>query len=162
MIVLSIYYGTKLSTYVDDNTFKIAEIEGELKYNYQMYWHKENIPRLIEWLKKKKSHFLYITYRVTDKEIYIAEAQDAEVLDTGHKVKLFDKEGMVTGRTYDVTNDIMYYFTDIVMETVESEEVNAEFEEKRLKLIDDLEELYEQYFTETKEKKKGFFKRLFG
>jgi hypothetical protein len=123
--------------------------------------YKYRVKGVIEQLKNKNSYLLYIDFYVTDREVYITEVRDAEVLNIGHKVKLFDKEGKVTDKKYDATNNIMYYYTDIVMETVESEEVNSEFDEITAKAINQLEELYEHYFSEP-EKKKGFFKRLFG
>jgi hypothetical protein len=152
--MLSVYYGTKLQPYIYDNTF--IEIDH--------YLHKKEIPRTIEKLKKKVSHLLWIDYRVTDKEIFICDVRDAEVLDIGHVVKVLEKEGKVIGRTYDVTNNIMYYFTDIVMETVENESLTREFEDKTEKVISNLEKIYQQYLNETnvKDKKKSLLKRIFG
>lgn len=161
--MLNIFYGTKLNSYVWDDAYRIADIALDLEYNQHVDLHKEQIPRLIEGLRNKKSHLAYIGFRVVDKEVFICETKDTEILDVGHKVILLNEEGKITGRIYDPTNDIMFYYTDIVMEKITTEASEQELEEKTANCISVLEEIYDTYFNKINEKgeKKGFFKRLF-
>lgn len=160
-----IYYGLKQEAYVYSNDWQI--------YNYELKlaagWYgndrlRDNILSDIEYLKSGNG-LIYVDtrFRVIDDEVFIYEKEDSYIPNVGDKVELKNHTGKITSRRHDVVNDIMYYYTDIVVVTIEEDRIKLELETERAKMVAELEELYNKYFIKEDEKveKKGFWRKLF-
>lgn len=174
-----VFYGLTQEAYIASNVFEIKEIEFDLRYptefrlNYFNY-SKSKLETYIKELSEECSlHYplLYKSYVTRDKKTYIYETNDSHTLEVGDKVELYNKIGRIEDRECDAVNDVMYYYTNIVQRTKESDSLDQQMEIERLSLLERCKGIYSEHFgnmyddeyeVDEPNERKGFWAWLLG
>lgn len=157
-----VYYGVKKQSNLHIDDFRLASLKTYCR-EYKNYY-RSKIEREIENLKNNEhSPYITIEYVTIDNEVFITEENHEHILEISDEVEIGKHKGRVVYRRYDPVNDTMYYYTNIIVLQVETENFSKQLEEARSFVLNELERLYEEYFKEDKKDKKGknLWKKLF-
>jgi hypothetical protein len=161
-----IYYGLTQKEVLLIDTIQAYDIRVKMD-NPRIFHFNDNIIKLnIDALEKGHSHLIRTVFNTIDEEVYIAEREHEHVLEIDDTVELGEYKGRIIDKRYDAINDIMYYYTDITVETIRDENLEEQKESRRLKLLKEFKDLYEEAKRKSKEEKnvktRGFLDWLLG
>lgn len=155
-----IYYGLKQERrLMKDNyeiwdlRFNIEHCDSQYSYNFQ----KGRIERYLKELEKSDNFLIRTHVSTLDKEVFITEKEHEHVLEVGDRVELGKHTGKVLDKRYDAINDVMHYYTDVVLIRIVDENLEERKEEYRLEVLKELKELY---YSKQKMYDKDFHKKV--
>lgn len=179
ILLKHVYYGIKEHLFVIKDSYQLSGLKASLEHAYtsnsSLDYYKSEIKKEIENLKNNRySSYIKKEYITIDNEVFIAEKEHDHVLEVGDEVKIGKHQGNIVNRCYDLLNDTMYYYTDIIVISID-EEVKNQMKAARDLTLKELQVLYREYFDENNKnknknkksidenngKKKGFWEKLF-
>jgi hypothetical protein len=190
-----VYYGVKKQEQTVVYDYELDNLDYGLTHYHRtssnFRYDKEQLEEYIVALKAKCQnigHMIRVVDRVIESKVILYQTFHGHVCEVGdfiqfNKMKLSYGEdkvfAKVTSRIYEPIENVIYYSTGIVVETLPFDE--EDFENKRLALLEKAEEIYDKHFPNVKViieevsqeqekeiaeeseavKQKGFFGKLF-
>jgi hemerythrin len=175
IIMKHIYYGIKRQTVPYIDKCRLHALDRDLSSHYELYhrsFYRAEIISSVKSLKENRDTiYVWKQYANISNEVFITEKQHEHICEIGDKVKIGRHEGKITDRKYNAENDIMYYYTDIIVADMDSEETDKQLKIARKAVLEELRRLFKKHFSEEEKplprgeipnKKKSFWERIFG
>ncbi|MBD1379118.1 hypothetical protein [Metabacillus arenae] len=163
-----VYYGERYITCKVVDIGRIMNLNSDFIWGYGSNRYKEIIENEIDNFKKgQPKEFVKYISNLRVSGIFIKEESHEHILNTGESIKVNNRIGQILYRTYDSTNNTMYYYTDMpfehdIYDKIDVSDVGYE------DALEMLENMHKKYFTDKTElnvnacEKKGFWSRIFG